>query len=127
MVGRPYYPTPVFDCMSRWRPVLCQHILLLNLPSKLTATRLLTRIHDVLSGNILAISEPLLLHRPRSQSAAVSLSQPKNFGIFATSLLHSPNNRFVVGKREFFLESEFKHKRLGKLVDEREFAWWGIA
>ena len=35
------------------------HILLLDIPSKSTATRLLTRIHDVLSGNILAISDPL--------------------------------------------------------------------
>ena len=62
---------------------------------RLFSTGILTRIHDVLSGNILVISEPLLLHWPRSQSAAVSLSTKE----FATSLLHSPNHRFVVAKR----------------------------
>ena len=46
--------------------------------SKSTATRLLTRIHDVLTGNILAISDPLPSYWPRSQSAAVSLSLPKH-------------------------------------------------
>ena len=47
------YPTPAFD----WS--------------------LLTRIHDVFTENILAISKQILSHWSRSQSAAVSLSQQR--------------------------------------------------
>ena len=85
----PYYPTPVFVIGVVY--LLPFHALLDN-PSKSTATRLLTRIHDVLSGNILAISDPLPSYWPRSQPLS------KAFGILATSLLRSPNDQFIVRK-----------------------------
>ena len=87
-----------------------------------------TRNHDVLSGNLQTISEPSSSSPSPSFTDGSQLPlSTKEIGsteIFATSLLHSPNGRFVtvVGDGEYIIYTSlaWRNKSFGNGIS---FAW----
>jgi len=85
-----------------------------------------TRNHEVISGNLQTISQPDEEATPLADGTRISLST-KEIGsteIFATSLMHSPNGRFVtvVGDGEYitYTALAWRNKSFGNGIS---FAW----